>query len=134
MNLIDKLLSVDKEGLTKECTKTYHSKNMERLTGDGEITLRKVKERKLRERALNTLDKKGNLLLVNAHDSDLLVLMDGVKEPNLKDERLLEHFGAATPKDLAELLFDGEIQEISDAINNFYKDQEDEATENDVKN
>ena len=106
MNLIDKLLSVDKEELTKECTKTYHSKNMERLTGDGEITLRKVKERKLRERALNTLDKKGNLLLVNAHDSDLL----------------------------AELLFDGEIQEISDAINNFYKDQEDEATENDVKN
>ena len=100
MNLIDKLLSVDKEELTKECTKTYHSKNMERLTGDGEITLRKVKERKLRERALNTLDKKGNLLLVNAHDSDLLVLMDGVKEPNLKDERLLEHFGAATPKDL----------------------------------
>ena len=88
MNLIDKLLSVDKEELTKECTKT----------------------------------------------SDLLVLMDGVKEPNLKDERLLEHFGAATPKDLAELLFDGEIQEISDAINNFYKDQEDEATENDVKN
>lgn len=84
MNLIDKLLSVDKEELTKECTKTYHSKNMERLTGDGEITLRKVKERKLRERALNTLDKKGNLLLVNAHDSDLLVLMDGVKEPNLK--------------------------------------------------
>ncbi len=79
MNLIDKLLSVDKEELTKECTKTYHSKNMERLTGDGEITLRKVKERKLRERALNTLDKKGNLLLVNAHDSDLLVLMDGVK-------------------------------------------------------
>ena len=49
MNLIDKLLSVDKEELIKECTKTYHSKNMERLTGDGEITLRKVKERKLRE-------------------------------------------------------------------------------------
>ena len=48
MNLIDKLLSVDKEELIKECTKTYHSKNMERLTGDGEITLRKVKERKLR--------------------------------------------------------------------------------------
>ena len=44
MNLIDKLLSVDKEELTKECTKTYHSKNMERLTGDGEITLRKAKE------------------------------------------------------------------------------------------
>lgn len=134
MNLIDKLLNVDKEELTKEYTKTYHSKNMERLTGDGEITLRKVKERKLRERALNTLDKKGNLLLTNAHDSDLLVLMDGVVEPNLKDERLLEHFGAETPKDLAELLFDGEIQEISDAINNFYKNQEDEATENDVKN
>ena len=134
MNLIDKLLNVDKEELTKECTKIYYSKNMQRLTGDGEITLRKVKERKLRERALNTLDKKGNLLLANAYDSDLLVLMDGVVEPNLKDERLLEHFGAATPKDLAELLFDGEIQEISDAINNFYKDEKDEATEEDVKN
>lgn len=46
MNLIDKLLSVDKEELTKECTKTYHSKNMERLTGDGEITLQKSQRKK----------------------------------------------------------------------------------------
>ena len=50
MNLIDKLLSVDKEELTKECTKTYHSKNMERLTGDVQTTKRKVKKKILRER------------------------------------------------------------------------------------
>ena len=132
MNLIEKLLNVEKEDVVKECTKTYQSKNMKRFVGDGEITLKKVKERKLRERALNTVDKKGNLILSNAHDADLLVLMDGIKAPDLKDERLLKHFGVATPKDLAELLFDGEIQEISEAITNF--DEEDEASEKDIKN
>ena len=70
--------------------------------------------------------------MANMHDTQLLIVLDGVKEPNLKDERLVEHFGVATPKELAELLFDGEIADISDAITDF--DVEDGDEEALVKN
>ena len=68
MNLIEKLLQVDKEKLTEEQTKTYNSKNMERLVGDGAITLKKVKERKVKERLALTIDKKGNTDMNKVHD------------------------------------------------------------------
>ena len=60
--------------------------------------------------------------------------MEGLKVPDLRDERLLQHFGMSTPKDLAELLFDGEISEIADQISDFYGDEEDGTTEEDIKN
>ena len=134
MNLIEKLLQVDKEKLTEEQTKTYNSKNMERLVGAGAITLKKVKERKVKERLALTIDKKGNTDMNKVHDASLLLVMDGVKVPDLRDERLLQHFGMSTPKDLAELLFDGEISEIADQISDFYGDEEDGTTEEDIKN
>ena len=134
MNLIEKLLQVDKEKRTEEQTKTYNSKNMERLVGDGAITLKKVKERKVKERLALTIDKKGNTDMNKVHDASLLLVMDGVKVPDLRDERLLQHFGMSTPKDLAELLFDGEISEIADQISDFYGDEEDGTTEEDIKN
>ena len=84
------------------------------------------------ENSLGSIDKKGNPNMANMHDTQLLIVLDGVKEPNLKDERLVEHFGVATPKDLAELLFDGEIADISDAITDF--DTEDDDEEEAVKN
>lgn len=133
MNLIDKLLQIDKAALTEEKTKTYNSKNMQRLVGDGEIVLKKVRERKIKERVANAIDKKGNPIMEKAHDMDLLILLDGLKSPDLKDERLMQHFGTATPKDLAELLFDGEITDIADAIKDFEEDEE-KTTEEDVKN
>lgn len=135
MNLVEKLLALDENELKKERTKEYESKNLKRLIGEGTIVLRKVRERKIMENSLGSIDKKGNPNMANMHDTQLLIVLDGVKEPNLKDERLVEHFGVATPKDLAELLFDGEIADISDAITDFdTEDDDEEETEEAVKN
>ena len=132
MNLVEKLLALDENELKKERTKEYESKNLKRLIGDGTIVLKKVRERKIMENSLGSIDKNGNPNMANMHDTQLLIVLDGVKEPNLKDERLVEHFGVVTPKDLAELLFDGEIADISDAITDF--DTEDDYEEEAVKN
>ena len=42
--------------------------------------------------------------------------MYGIVEPDLKNEKLMEHFGASTPKDLAAALFGVESGSIASEI------------------
>ena len=50
-------------------------------------------------------------------DVDVNILLAGCVEPNLKDERLLEKFGGATPADVVKrMLLAGEIADLSQAI------------------
>ena len=50
-------------------------------------------------------------------DVDVSILLAGCVEPNLKDERLQEKFGGATPADtVKKLLLPGEITDLSQAI------------------
>lgn len=116
MNLVDKLLNVDKEEARKEITGTYDSKRMKRLVGDGTIEIRALKERTVKRYATMGVDKKGNIEPEGFMDAILMTVVDGCKNPDLKNEELQKHFGAATPKDLAEILFDGELEDISTAI------------------
>ena len=50
-------------------------------------------------------------------DADVHILLAGCVEPDLKDERLLEKFGGATPADVVKrMLLAGEITDLSQAI------------------
>lgn len=50
-------------------------------------------------------------------DADIHILLAGCVEPNLKDERLKEKFGGATPADaVKKMLLAGEITDLSQAI------------------
>lgn len=50
-------------------------------------------------------------------DTDVHILLAGCVEPELKDERLLEKFGGATPADVVKkMLLAGEIADLSAAI------------------
>ena len=60
--------------------------------------------------------KDGNRDLSRLYEVNLMYCVEGVVDPSLKDEKLMEHFGAATPKDLAALLFGAEAGKIADAI------------------
>ena len=75
-------------------------------------------------------DKKGNKDASKLYDAYLMFCVQGVTDPSLKDEGLLKKFGAATPKDLAEKLFDDEVVDLANAITNLG----DDSTEDDVKN
>lgn len=46
-------------------------------------------------------------------EQPLFILLEGVVSPNLKDQRLLDHYGAATPAELLKkMLLPGEIDDL----------------------
>ena len=50
-------------------------------------------------------------------DADVQILLSGCAEPDLKDTRLLERFGAVTPADVVKrMLLPGEIADLSAAV------------------
>lgn len=50
-------------------------------------------------------------------DSSIQIVLEGVKSPNLRDSRLLERYGCATPAELVKAIFlPGEIDELSRAV------------------
>lgn len=61
-------------------------------------------------------DNKGNFNWDNAQRAKALLVAESLKDPYLRDERLLEKFDSATPADLAEKLFGMEIVELADKI------------------
>ena len=51
-----------------------------------------------------TYTKHGRVKDGNAYETGLDLVVNGLKEPNLRDKKLLEHLGVTTPKQVAEKL------------------------------
>ena len=117
MNLIEKLIRVDKETAGKRETKKIKSKRLTKMLGeDTEITIQEISGRKSNDIMQMVFDSKGNKKMSALYDTNLMICVNGIIEPNLKDQTLMEHFGAATPKDLVAILFDSEASSIADSI------------------
>lgn len=117
MNLIEKLIKVDKETAGKRETKKIKSKRLTKMLGeDTEITIQEISGRKSNDIMQMMFDSKGNKKMSALYDTNLMICVNGIIEPNLKDQTLMEHFGAATPKDLVAILFDSEASSIADSI------------------
>ena len=96
---------------------------MKKLTGDGTITIRRIRDRKMNGIKSMCIGSDGQYN-GQIFDVKLMTLVEGIVYPSLKDENLINHFGVATPKELAELLFNGEI---TDAIEGVGKEENVEA-------
>nr|DAU84366.1 MAG TPA: tail assembly chaperone protein [Caudoviricetes sp.] len=117
MTLIEKLLSVDKEKATEKETKKIKSKRLSKLVGEGaEITIKELSGKRYNSLQSMLYDKKGNRDMNATYDFNLMCCVYGVTEPCLTDHTLMEHFGAATPKDLAAILFGMESGNIAAEI------------------
>lgn len=137
MNLIDKLMEADPSKLMERKTKTLKSERLTELIGGTEpveITIQSIPKRKLNQLLSIQMDKKGNYNFERSIDAQLMVIVEGMKEPEMKNKDLQNHFGAQTPKDLAERLFDTEITKISDEIMGLCGMDDDEDTEDAIKN
>lgn len=117
MNLIDKLLCVDKAKIEEKETKKIKSKKLERLVGENvEITIRELSGKRYNSLQAMLYDKNGNRDMTAVYDFNLMCCVYGIVEPDLKNEKLMEHFGASTPKDLAAALFGVESGPIASKI------------------
>lgn len=116
--LIEKLIAADKGRLKKQEKKVYSKKLSERLGEDTEILIQELSGRKMNDINQMMMKEDGKVDVSKTFDTNLMYCVEGIKEPSLKDEKLLQAFGAASPKDLAEYLFDVEANTIAGEIIN----------------
>lgn len=137
MNLVDKLLKTDAKKTEELNTGEYRSARLAKLLGEeGKVTvkIREIKARRISDISNMQYDAQGNFDGTKAYDVRLLTCVYGVTEPDLKDEKLKEHFGCRTAKDLAEKLFGAEAGELADAIMGLSETGNEKETEEEIKN
>jgi Phage XkdN-like protein. len=139
MSLIDKLLQADAGKLTEKPHEVYEVKRLSMaLATKFELELRAVGAQRCAEIKRLGIDigKKGTVRGVNIYEMQIATLLEGIKEPDLKNKDLLAHFKAVTPKELiAKLFLPGEIEDIYNRINvlSGYEEDDDDANE-EIKN
>lgn len=119
MNIMDKLLQIDAKKLTERETKVYEVKRLTKMLGGKfDLTLQAIDAELYSEIQKNAMTiKKGNINDIDLFKMQVRTIVEGVREPNLKDTKLMAHFGAATPVDLVSKLFlSGEIADVSAEI------------------
>lgn len=117
MNLIEKLLCVDKAKATEKETKKMKSKKLAKLVGeDAEITIRELSGKRYNTLQAMLFDKNGKRDVNATYDFNLMCCVYGIVDPCLTDKNLMDHFGTSTPKELAAILFGMESGSIATEI------------------
>ncbi|WP_196606496.1 phage tail assembly chaperone [Pectinatus frisingensis] len=139
MSIIDKLLQADAGSLFEVPTKKYEIKRLsKKLKEKFEIELTALPPDRYAEiqRAQIELTKKGSFHDIEMFTPKMLTLLYGIKEPNIKDKRLLSHFNLVTPKQfITKLFLAGEIDNIKNEIDKLSGyDKDDAETDEEIKN
>lgn len=120
MSLTSKLLQLDAKKVATKPTKQFEIERLSRLAKepivftcqalDGEVW------NDIQRKSID-ISKKGNLKDVRVFEMHLMTCVEGIIDPDLKDKKLLEHYGVATPKDLLKkILLPGEIADLNNVI------------------
>lgn len=120
---LDMLLNIDPEKIKDRPTKQLYMPRLSRLAGaDVYFTIRALtidEAKDIRQNATKIRFNKAHEKeeYYDEEEAAIFVLLQGVIDPDLRDERLMERFGAPTPKELVKkLLLSGEIANISEQI------------------
>lgn len=140
MNLVDKLLTVDVKKFKEKRTEKFEIKRISELLGEKfEAILQEIGTKEYQSLQLEILDRKGRPDYEKTYDINCKILLKGVADPDLKDEKLQKHFGAADPLDMVKILFKGEdltkAVEVIAKLSGYEIDAEDEKEqEEEIKN
>lgn len=137
MNLVDKLLTIDAKSFKEKKTEKYEIKRVSDLLGEKfEVTLQEIKPKEYQSMQLEILDNKGRVDYDKSYGINQKIVLKSVVDPDLKDEKLQKHFGAADPLDMVELLFKGSdltnAVEVIAKLSGFSGDEEEQG--NEIKN
>jgi hypothetical protein len=141
MSLLDSLLKTDIVKFEEPEEATFYSKRLAKAIGSDKpvaVRVRELPSRRIQELIQMQFDKKGKIDMSKSQRANAIIATEAVLEPNLRDERLREHFGCATPADLAIKLFEAELSKISDKVlelSGYSSDEEEEEEElEEIKN
>lgn len=135
--LVDELMKADAKKAGDLKKGTYSSKKLAELLGKEEkveITIREIPSRRINDLSGYQYDRKGNMDYSKNFDAKLMSCVEGIIEPNLRDKKLQEHFNCKSANELCEKLFGFEVNHISDAIMGLSDAEEEEDTEEEIKN
>lgn len=138
MNLVDKLLTIDAKSFKEKKTEKYEIKRISDLLGEKfEVTLQEVRPKEYQSMQLEILDRKGRVDYDKSYDINQRIVLRSIVDPDLKDEKLQKHFGAADPLDLVELLFKG--NDLTNAVEviaklSGFSEEDEEEQETEIKN
>ena len=119
MNLYEQLLKADQEKAREYATGTYKSKRLARVLGQDkpvEMKIREVDIETIKNIQQYSTRRDGTLDRNKTFDSNLMLVAEGVVDPDLKNEELQKHFNAADAVELAGILFRFESAFIADEI------------------
>lgn len=134
-NLVDELLKADVAKATERATGIFKSKRLQKIMGADEpvdVKIRAIKPRRLTDVVGYARRSNGDVDFAKTYDASLLACVESIVEPDLRNTDLQKHFGVASPKDLAEILFDTEANLISTEVLKLSGINED--TEEEIKN
>lgn len=140
MNLVDQLLKADVKTADELETGVFQSHRLAKILKSKEetvdITIKEVKSRRLNDIMSYQIDKKGNFDYSRTYDAKLMMVTEGVADPDLRNKDLQSYFHCDSARDLAEKLFGFEINALSDAISALsgISTDKDEDLEDEVKN
>lgn len=118
MSIVDKLLKLDAEKLSKKQQKEIEIPRLTELLEEPFIVCcQAIDGRRYFELVTSATNDDGKIDDSKVYDANELVAMEGIIVPDLKNEELQKHFGCYTPKELLEKLFNGgEITKIADMV------------------
>ncbi|EJO5347139.1 phage portal protein [Clostridium botulinum] len=118
-NVMDLLLKADTSKL-KRATKEVKIQSLSESFGqDVVFTLQAIpieKYNEIQEQGVSIDEEE--LSNIDYNKIQMLTVLEGVKEPNLKSKELMEHFKAHTPIELLQRMFSGRPGEIATLYNN----------------
>lgn len=116
MNIVDKLLQLDAEKLSKKEERVIEMPRLTKLLGEPFLVhCKALSGERYTDLTSVAVSDKGDFEYGKAYQANVLLALETIIEPDLKNEELQKHFGCRTPKDLLEKLFNGgEISRIAD--------------------
>lgn len=135
MNLVEKLLAIDKGEFNKIEKKELNSKSLSKLLGsDTKIMIKAVNGELLSTLISSGLNNDGTVDYAQIFNANAKVAAEGIIEPNLKDETLLKHLEVPTPAEAAKKIFKGEVNRIAGEISELSGFGDDEKMDKEIKN
>ena len=133
--IIDFLMSLDRDKLAEVPTERVRAKRLSEIAGEEVfVTVSALPGDRYAEISTTSV-RNGKLDFSRVYDMQSLMVAEAVKDPDLKNADLQRHFGAATPRDLARILFPGgEIAKLADVVTELSGYSDNEGLVEQVKN
>lgn len=136
-NILQKLIKMDAAKLAERPTKDYEVKRLSKLMGEPFVLkLQSIPADLYADIQSDCIDiKKSAVDNIDIYKLQFRTIVEGVKEPNLKNKDLMNHFNVKTPVDLVNKLFvPGEISDISTQITTLCGFESQKDVDKEVKN